>query len=191
MTQRYRVPEEGLKAVHEAMCTIIPGGTQPDYEHAALEAFIRWQSENPKVPTTEWLDEFNRIGEIKPFKDFRGAMIAAWIGRMYLAEPEVDRIDLYYKTPDGEYKIFQSATPVVAGDDGNYRSPIRCLDCGTFFTGDSCPCKKKPEPEVPEEIADLLLPIAVESGFFKPEVVNERIIEAERRGFIRGQKAGK
>ena len=49
----------------------------------------------------------------------------------------------------------------------------------------------EPEPEVPKEIKDLLLPIAVESGFFKPEVVNERIIEAERRGFIRGQKAGK
>jgi hypothetical protein len=42
-----------------------------------------------------------------------------------------------------------------------------------------------PEPEVSEEIKDLLLP-NIECGFFKPEVVNERMIECYRRG----QKAG-
>ena len=130
---KYVVPEAGLKAACDEICELGTGSGR-EVTRKVLEAFIRWQSENPQVPTTEWLDEFNRVGEIKPFKDFRGAMIAAWIGRMYLAEPE---------------------------------------------------------PEVPKEIKDLLLPIAVESGFFKPEVVNERIIEAERRGFIRGQKAGK
>ena len=133
---KYLVPAEGLKAAKQAGEEYLRDNQSSEVYllYEVLEAFIRWQSENPQVPTTEWLDEFNRVGEIKPFKDFRGAMIAAWIGRMYLAEPE---------------------------------------------------------PEVPKEIKDLLLPIAVESGFFKPEVVNERIIEAERRGFIRGQKAGK
>ena len=43
-----------------------------------------------------------------------------------------------------------------------------------------------PEPEVPEAIKDLLLP-NIESGFFKPEIVNERLAEA----FWRGQKSGK
>jgi hypothetical protein len=39
----------------------------------------------------------------------------------------------------------------------------------------------EPEPEVPEEIKDLLLP-NIESGFFKPEVLNARLAEAFRRG---------
>ena len=43
-----------------------------------------------------------------------------------------------------------------------------------------------PELEVPEEIKDLLLP-NIESGFFKPEIVNERMAEC----FRRGQKAVK
>ena len=42
------------------------------------------------------------------------------------------------------------------------------------------------EPEVLEEIKDLLLP-NIDSGFFKPEVVNERMAEC----FRRGQKARK
>jgi hypothetical protein len=37
------------------------------------------------------------------------------------------------------------------------------------------------EPEVPEEIKDLILP-DVESGFFKPEILNARLLEAYRRG---------
>jgi hypothetical protein len=42
-----------------------------------------------------------------------------------------------------------------------------------------------PEPGVPEEIKDLILP-DIESGFFKPEIINARLEEA----FRRGQKAG-
>jgi hypothetical protein len=38
-----------------------------------------------------------------------------------------------------------------------------------------------PEPEAPVNIEDLLLP-NIESGFFKPEVLNERLHEAFRRG---------
>ena len=40
---------------------------------------------------------------------------------------------------------------------------------------------KSPETEVPEEIKDLLLP-DIESGFFKPEVLNQRLEEAFKRG---------
>ena len=49
MTQRYAVPEEGLKALHAGMCQVIPRGAQQDYERAGLEAFIRWQSEHYDV----------------------------------------------------------------------------------------------------------------------------------------------
>ena len=87
---KYLVPAEGLKAAKQAGEEYLRDNQSSEVYllYEVLEAFIRWQSENPQVPTTEWLDEFNRVGEIKPFKDFRGAMIAAWIGRMYLAEPE-------------------------------------------------------------------------------------------------------
>ena len=86
--QRYIIPEEGLKV---AMAAVEAGITERrdlfprEAGRVALEAFIRWQSEHPSIPTTEWLDEFNRAGEIKPFKDFRGAMIAEWQRQMYLA----------------------------------------------------------------------------------------------------------
>jgi hypothetical protein len=43
------------------------------------------------------------------------------------------------------------------------------------------------EPEVLEEIKDLLLP-DIESGFFKPEIVNERMAECFRRGQRAGSK---
>ena len=51
MEKRYVVPDGMLKAIHAAMITVIPGGTQPDYERAMGEAAIRWLAENPIVPT--------------------------------------------------------------------------------------------------------------------------------------------
>ena len=44
-----------------------------------------------------------------------------------------------------------------------------------------------PDLEVSEAIKDLLLP-DIESGFFKPEVLNERLLEAYRRGQKSGPK---
>ena len=45
-----------------------------------------------------------------------------------------------------------------------------------------CRMYDAPEPEeAPKEIEDLLLP-DIESGFFKPEILNERITDAYRRG---------
>ena len=38
-----------------------------------------------------------------------------------------------------------------------------------------------PEPEVPEEIADLML-VEIEEGFFKPSALNQRLVEAYKRG---------
>lgn len=50
--------------------------------------------------------------------------------------------------------------------------------------GESWP-RRIVEPEVPEQIKDLLL-VDIREGFFKPEVINERMAECYRRG----QKAG-
>ena len=54
---KYTVPEEGLKATVEAMKN--PSGTKflstEQCASLGLEAFIRWQSENPKVFSDEWI----------------------------------------------------------------------------------------------------------------------------------------
>jgi len=87
MSRRYVVPEEGLNAAVDAQelrC-------DPVITKIGLEAFIRWQSENPRVPTLEqlWSCGKDAGGQTNAF-DGTIAMIAAWLRRMYLApKPEV------------------------------------------------------------------------------------------------------
>ncbi len=103
MTQRYVVPEAGLKAACDEICELGTGSGR-EVTRKVLEAFIRWQSENPRVPTGQQLWEMSTKG---PLADVN-FVCAEWQRRMYLApEPEVSRIDLYYKTPEGEYRLFQ------------------------------------------------------------------------------------
>jgi hypothetical protein len=107
--KKYVVPEGMLKAAIDAAWRSDDVSKEDiaPYVQILIEAAIRWQSENLKIPTTEWLDEFNRAGEIKPFKYFGQAMIAEWQRRMYLA-PESE-------VPDGlvgiSDKICLIATP--------------------------------------------------------------------------------
>ena len=91
---KYVVPEEGMKAVAEAT-----NGYDKQTTTVAIEAFIRWQSENPQVPTDEQCDELiSLIGATGrslvcyPSRIDRGqarTMLTEWQRRMYLAEPEV------------------------------------------------------------------------------------------------------
>lgn len=112
MTQRYVVPEEGLKAAavgyeEQRRLAYSQGCSGHDIVRAVLEAFIRWQSEN--LPKLRWIDgntvdrESYRMGYDDTIYDLR---------RMYLSpEPEVDRIDYYCKTGDGKYVLLGSAAP--------------------------------------------------------------------------------
>jgi ribosomal protein L37AE/L43A len=109
-----------------------------------LEAALRWQSENPQVPTEQQLSDMAADAHV-----CMDEVIAEWQRRMYLApEPEVDRVDFYVKGSDGEYRPWKPTEEQVRLGGEFLRSPIRCLDCGTYFIGDSCPCKKKSNPEV-------------------------------------------
>lgn len=102
---------------------------------AAIEAALRWLSDNPIVPTVE--QGMSLMNYLSPagtrewnqamWIDFIGAGCAEWQRRMFLA----------------------------------------------------------PEPETPEEIKDLLLSISPtdsRDAYFRPDIYNERILEAYRRG---------
>jgi len=90
----YVVPEGGLKAAIKAADSV----ADDDDFLKALEAFIRWQSEEAPVPTpeqcAEMLQSFALDGEARtggPVNRAQARCIAkTWIRRMYLApEPEV------------------------------------------------------------------------------------------------------
>ena len=122
--KRYVVPEGMKQAAEEEY--LYDGQSRDVCRKVILEAALRWQAENPIVPTHA---EVERILEMVQFQGLRGTsldrlqdFVAMWQRRMYLA----------------------------------------------------------PEPEVSEGIKDLL------SG----GNLDKLIIEAESRGFLRGQKAG-
>jgi len=128
-----KVPEGMLNAVTNSRI-MIPGMHAPWAEEICLqilEVALRWQRENPPVPSLEqWascLEDYT-YGMVT---EKMGAVAASeWVRRMYDAS----------------------------------------------------------EPEVPEAIKDLLLP-NIESGYFKPEIVNERMAECYRRGLGSARQA--
>jgi len=139
---------------------------------AELEAALRWIAKNPIGPTNEQAKELWRTSTAGETNEARRASLAAveWQRRMFLApEPEVQNEicakcgGRILRTPDGTWYHGRSAVG--------------------YFDHEA-----SPEPEVPEEIKDLILP-NIKSGFFKPEVVNERMAECYRRGQKAGPKA--
>jgi hypothetical protein len=110
--KKYVVPEEGWTAAWCGyICEVMHKG--PNYSKdtipfdlvglearkksvkEALEAFIRWQSENPRVPTSDQVQEMVAVfnGQSLVESDsLRSFLPIEWQRRMYLApEPEVDR----------------------------------------------------------------------------------------------------
>jgi hypothetical protein len=97
MTQRYVVPEEGKQkywdAYNEAWRQY--PNTEPEYmketecANKGLEAFIRWQSENPRVPTVDQQTEMSGLIRSKINNPSVGDFAEEWQRRMYLSpEPE-------------------------------------------------------------------------------------------------------
>jgi len=87
METNIKIPEGMLEALHTAMCTKIEGGCQPDYERAALEAALRWLSDNPIVPTVDQAQEI--WAYVSRGESFLRNLFVEWQRRMFLApEPE-------------------------------------------------------------------------------------------------------
>lgn|ERR1017187_6182404 len=93
MSDRIVIPEEmrfaALKAVaekHEVTSIGAMAASWADDADCAVEAALRWQSENPRVPTGQQLWEMSTKG---PLADVN-FVCAEWQRRMYLVpEPEV------------------------------------------------------------------------------------------------------
>ena len=119
--KKYVVPEDGFNVA----CKAIPFSFVAWHQRLALEAFIRWQSESPRVPSVRDIQEmvaaFN--GQSLEQSDcLRSFLPIEWQRRMYLA----------------------------------------------------------PEPEVPEEIKDLLVNPVI--GAINGEQINDRVLQAFQRG---------
>ena len=90
--KRYAVPEGMLKAAIDARYTgkPIPDLIHVDQVRVILEAAVRWQSENPRVPTFAQCRDMWAEASMQEDGTETSAVIAKWIRRMYLApEPEV------------------------------------------------------------------------------------------------------
>jgi hypothetical protein len=90
MSDKYVVPDEGLKAAHSVSHRI----AEHDTITAAVREFIRWQSENPLTPTPGQMCNMEReIMGAQYNKTPLGPICAIrnWMRRMYLAPaPEAD-----------------------------------------------------------------------------------------------------
>jgi hypothetical protein len=104
----YQVPASGLAAAMENA----PEELDPLAVALILEAFIRWQSENPVMPTKEWMDEQIQVAHPSlTASTFSLRAIAEWQRRMYLAPAESD--------PPEEIKDLLVAPPVGHGNMWN------------------------------------------------------------------------
>jgi hypothetical protein len=95
MSDKYVVPEEGLKAAIDAAGQTVKGCPWQEIVSTALEAFIRWQSENPPVPTNGQIESMrDHIGSQTSWIAEVRAICREWVRRMYLApEPTVPDFD--------------------------------------------------------------------------------------------------
>ena len=98
MIDKKVVPEGMLDAAMRASMEAGLGIGPSTELRVVLEAALRWQKENPPVPTDDFVEEVIREHSRTNVK----WSCVEWVRRMYDApEPEVDRIDFYVKTPDG------------------------------------------------------------------------------------------
>ena len=153
MIDKKVVPEGMLDAAMRASMEAGLGIGPSTELRVVLEAALRWQKENPPVPTDDFVEEVIREHSRTNVK----WSCVEWVRRMYDApEPEVDRIDFYVKTSDG----YVPWTPTEA-----QRKMMEFDRNNHLFQGQTHPFNPKhgscpacaPEPEVPEEIKDLLL----------------------------------
>jgi hypothetical protein len=124
--QRYAVPEGMLKAASDVFSRCRTDGAHLNF---ALEAALRWQSENPPCPTDEDLEVLQRDAEGSVDLGFarRKWYTVEWIRRMYLApEPEVleEIKDLLYDPKDGPTKVGRNDAIIEAYRRGQKEGKI-------------------------------------------------------------------
>ena len=155
---KIKVPDAMLKAV-EASYENRRGAYSENATRADLEAALRWQSDNPIVPSDEQMDALTNA---VPYLDSGNGrifrfVIDMWQRRMYLApEPEVpklsveDVLNLMLENIDRvqvpiPYNVDPARVPVLKEEaKQQIRNAIKNL-------------KSDPEPEVPKTVKDIHL----------------------------------
>jgi len=131
-----KVPENGLNAAWEAVAqkmrdNIDARNAAPVAElhiaRVAVEAFCRWLSENPQVPSTEQYLEMIRSDRVPAVKDMFCNILEVWQRRMFLApEPEIPKeIDdlLWDDTDKGPYYVEHNKAAIEAYRRGQRSKP--------------------------------------------------------------------
>ena len=180
--KQIQVPSEMLSAAWRAVAAKMKEYTDTGREEnvpelhvarIAVEEALRWQKTNAPSPNTQQCYELRNLAiainrnynATEPTAACCHAVAVDWVGRMYDAtQPE---------HKDGTV-LWKAGTTIPVGVWAN----------GKLYT-----TSEKDYPKVPEKIKDLLLP-DIESGFFKPEVVNERMAESFSRGYDEGYSQG-
>ena len=215
---KIKVPDGMLKAViskDDEMYHSHNGYTRDEQERMKLESALLWLSKNPIVPTDEQINKLweswavpldpsaKGLGVYGPSRDQIRFTSVEWQRRMFLApEPEVpcrrtpesvrmvclencpvEKVTEYFITSSGHYLVLVEGGESLRFDKDGYFPPGE--------RGNEVKSRlkfKDEEPEVPEEIKDLLIGQEIDSLELSvsPAVCNVAIIQA----FLRGKKAG-
>jgi hypothetical protein len=181
------VPDGMLKAVKDRYDPNYPGAYRETFRRADLEVALRWRADNPIRPSSQQIqamsDEMKAEGDLYQSVEAYCEKWARWM--FFEPEAEIDRVDFYIKTSDGAY------VPWVPSE--SQKGMVRLLRDSVLHENSSTIPRPRepmrpndpvysPEPEVPEEIADLML----KAAFPHSSEINRCILEA----FRLGQKAG-
>ena len=161
-TGKVIVPEGMLKAAWAAMSSykVTPESNSTE---EALKGALRWLSENPIVPTDEQVVSILKVAS--PQQGYRNVCIE-WQRRMFLApQEETDPLD----------NIFDHFTTAYV-PKGAVRVDVYSKS-GTLLASREI---KAPEPEIPEDVKDLL--VQPHGTAWRGDELNSAVIEAYRRG---------
>ena len=188
--KRYVVPEGMLTETEVAIVNSITSGHNKSWEMAkvALEAALRWQSENPIVPTDEQIDGMS-VGNFSHGAGRRAVKRGAveWQRRMYLApEPVLD-------AALGGALLGRTFTR----EQANAMKHI--IDTAVHDSAPEWDCRADGEeptnlgmkfPRVEQKVPDEIKQLVKSKRPYVPDLVNDSINAEILEAFRRGQKAG-
>ena len=176
---KYKVPKDARQFVASALYDAY--GKQFEkgepYWHlqvsAALQAFIKWQSENPPVPTEEQITDLRFTVDGDTYRERQKLIAVEWIRRMYLV-PEPSDGQRSFSTPFG---IFEVDDRVPPGEIRLYQwdGPTLVRNVG--------PSEPDPDPDAdpPGELENLLVGSRAHMPI-SSDTFNAAVLEAFRRG---------
>ncbi len=201
MSDKIVVPAEMVKVAHKRLLGDLSRNLQDSIE-CILEAALRWLSD--ELGTSSFRLTVDNVYAARKDRgkfpcDDAYCIAVESVRRMFLApKPEVDRVDFYIKTPDGEYrpwkpneaqdemrKYFDTAFGRFEIDDRVPPGEIRLHN----WNGPTLLKVDAREPEVPEEIKGMQ---GIHLGSVKDQADLDRLVtELNVEAYRRGKESGK